>query len=129
MASKRQKELDDAGMAITRKFFSGADKEDAQEAAKEQAEQPQEEPEPVKAEKHTDKEEKPVTEANTKPKKQVFSFRGEVTNIKQWKAYATATGRKMEDIGTKAMTEYLKRHPLKGQEKKVFDVLMESVDK
>ena len=129
MASKKEEKLRAGAANPMLKFFSAADKEDAQEAAKEQAEQPQEEPEPVKAEKHTDKEEKPVTEANTKPKKQVFSFRGEVTNIKQWKAYATATGRKMEDIGTKAMTEYLKRHPLKGQEKKVFDVLMESVDK
>ena len=125
MASKRQKELEAAGMAFTRKFFSAADEEDAQEAAKGQAEPPQEEPEPVKAEKHTARERKPVKTANTNPQKQVFSFRAEKELVKQWRTYAAACpGMKVDELGRLALQEYIENHPLTGAAKKFYQEAM-----
>ena len=128
MASKRQKELEAAGMAFTRKFFSAADEEDAREAAKGQAEPPQEEPKPVKAEKHTAKEEKAVTEANTKPKKQVVSFRVERELAQEWKSYKAAkVGVKADDLAAAALKEYMSNHPLSGVEKEYYQHALESL--
>ena len=150
MASKKEKELKGGpGSAATMKFFSAANR--PQEATEEQKPQgvaaetkeqwvrlidgdaePQKAtgtPEAVKAEEVPAADGKADTGANTKPKRQVFSFRGEAADIKKWKSYATATGRRMEDIGTQAMQEYIERHPLDGQAKKVYDVLTENVDK
>lgn len=62
-------------------------------------------------------------------RKQVFSFRAGINDISCWKAYSTATGQTMESVGNAAMTEYLKNHPLKGNEKVVFDALLENLSK
>lgn len=55
--------------------------------------------------------------------KQVFSFRAALSDITLWKAYATATGETMENIGCMAMNEYIKRHRLDGTELAVFEAL------
>ena len=76
---------------------------------------------------------KPQETAQEKPqkpkKKQVFSFRAEVDDIARWKAYSTATGQTMESVGNAAMMEYLRNHPLKDNEKVVFDALTANIDK
>ena len=55
--------------------------------------------------------------------KQVFSFRASLPDITVWRAYATATGETMENIGCMAMNEYIKRHRLDGTEQAVFEAL------
>ena len=77
--------------------------------------------------------EEPQETAQDKPqkpkKKQVFSFRAEVDDIARWKAYSTATGQTMESVGNAAMIEYLENHPLKDNEKVVFDALTANIYK
>lgn len=68
-------------------------------------------------------EEKAEEKPNTKQKKQVFSFRATLDNIADWKAYATATGQTMENVGTAAMNEYLDRHKLTGAEQAIFEAM------
>lgn len=70
------------------------------------------------------KSKKSENEPNTKPQKQVFSFRAMIADIAFWKAYSTASGKTMENIGTAAMHEYMKRHKLNGAEQAVFEALM-----
>lgn len=84
---------------------------------------PQKAPKQLKARNNTKKSKKSENKPNTKPQKQVFSFRAMVSDISIWKAYATATGRTMENIGTAAMHEYMKRHKLNAAEQAVFEAL------
>lgn len=55
--------------------------------------------------------------------KQVFSFRAALSDITVWRAYATATGETMENIGCMAMNEYIKRHRLDGTKLAAFEAL------
>ena len=55
--------------------------------------------------------------------KQVFSFRASLGEIALWRAFATATGEKIEHIGCMAMNEYVKRYKLTGAELAVFEAL------
>ena len=84
---------------------------------------PQIAPEPSQAEIPTPKEEKAEEKPNTKQKKQVFSFRATIEDIASWKAYATATGQTMENVGTAAMNEYLENHKLTGAEQAIFEAM------
>lgn len=61
---------------------------------------------------------------DTRSQKQVFSFRATVGDINIWRAYATASSKKIEYIGVAAMNEYLKKHKLTGAEQAVFEALM-----
>lgn len=61
-------------------------------------------------------------------KKQVFSFRAVISDINVWKAYATATGRTMESIGTDAMNEYMKKHRMSDAEAAVFRALLDKYE-
>lgn len=74
-------------------------------------------------------EEKAEEKPNTKQKKQVFSFRATLDNIADWKAYATATGQTMENVGTAAMNEYLDRHKLTGAEQAIFEAMKAKSEK
>lgn len=80
------------------------------------------------AEAEADRQEKPQKPMK-KLKKQVFSFRAGIDDIARWKAYSTATGQTMESVGNAAMMEYLENHPLKDNEKVVFDALTANIDK
>ena len=63
-------------------------------------------------------------------KKQVFSFRAVISDINVWKAYATASGRTMEDIGSEALNGYIRKHRLSETEQAVFNALIaRSVDR
>ena len=90
---------------------------------------PQTAPEPHEPIKSTPTEEKAEEKPNTKQKKQVFSFRATLDNIADWKAYATATGQTMENVGTAAMNEYLDRHKLTGAEQAIFEAMKSKNEK
>lgn len=62
--------------------------------------------------------------SNKMLQKQVFSFRAVTKDISIWKAYSTATARTMENIGTDAMNEYIKKHKLSEAESAVFNALI-----
>lgn len=85
---------------------------------------PQKAPKQLKARNNTKKSKKSENEPNMKPQKQVFSFRAMVSDISIWKAYSTASERTMENIGTAAMNEYVKRHKLNETEQAVYEALM-----
>ena len=93
------------------------------------AEVPQEAPKQFELHKSTPAEEKAEEKPNTKQKKQVFSFRATLDNIADWKAYATATGQTMENVGTAAMNEYLDRHKLTGAEQAIFEAMKSKNEK
>lgn len=76
-----------------------------------------------KARETVKKSKKVENKPDIKPQKQVFSFRAKVSDITIWKAYATAVGKTMENIGVAAMQEYIKRHKLTEVEKAVFEAL------
>lgn len=105
---------------------------EAKEATK-QPEKPTEATKPVETIESKPESEKPQETAQEQPqkpvKKQVFSFRAGINDISRWKAYSTATGQTMESVGNAAMTEYLKNHPLKNNEKVVYDALTANIDK
>lgn len=98
-------------------------KEEAGQTAPQPTQEPQTATEPPQADNSTPTEEKGEEKPNTKPQKQVFSFRATLDDITDWKAYSTATGEKMENIGTAAMNEYISNHPLTGAEKAVFEAM------
>ena len=93
------------------------------------AEVPQEAPKQFELHKSTPAEEKAEEKPNTKQKKQVFSFRATLDNIADWKAYATATGQTMENVGTAAMNEYIDRHKLTGAEQAIFEAMKAKSEK
>lgn len=58
-----------------------------------------------------------------KCKKQVFSFRAQVSDIKRWKNYAMSHGDTMENIGTAALNEFIARHKLTGSQLAIYNAL------
>lgn len=102
---------------------------EAEKDAPQTTQKPQTAPEPQEPIKSTPAEEKAEEKANTKQKKQVFSFRATLDNIADWKAYATATGQTMENVGTAAMNEYLDRHKLTGAEQAIFEAMKAKSEK
>lgn len=91
-----KKNLNNA-LNATDKFFSAANKEDTQK------------PENKKA---------PVGE------KIVFSFRSPKSNVESWRIYANLKGMKVEELGTAALDEYMKKHPLSDEEQAVLNTLL-----
>ena len=121
-----KKSLTAAAQAVTDKFFTKA--EEQQESASEASQTAQEGREAVQVDKPkgNDKDaHRGVTRANKAVK--VFSFRGTVQDVNQWRLYASIRGAKVDDIGVAAMREYLKRHPLSAEEKALFDKRIESM--
>lgn len=70
------------------------------------------------------KSEKNVPEAKQKPQKKVFSFRAEVESADSWRVWADAKGLKVDELGSKAIAEYIKRHPLTADQQKIYDLKM-----
>lgn len=102
---------------------------EAEKGTPQTTQKPQTAPEPQEPIKSTPAEEKAEEKPNTKQKKQVFSFRATLDNIADWKAYATATGQTMENVGTAAMNEYLDRHKLTGAEQAIFEAMKAKSEK
>lgn len=94
------------------KFFSEAQKssEDASE---------------VKAEEKSSKDKEEAqkdAEESQKKKKKSFSFRADPEKVDSWRVYAIAKGLKVDDLGEKALQEYVKRHKLNEAEQAVYDL-------
>ena len=52
----------------------------------------------------------------------VFSFRGWKDEVDFWRLYASLKGMKIDEVGSAAMNEYIKRHPITGEEKELQDI-------
>ena len=71
-----------------------------------------------------DQDKKPKKEQKkdaVKAVKKVFSFRASAANVDSWRLYATAAGIKVDDLGDRALTEYIERHPLNDVQQAFFD--------
>jgi hypothetical protein len=106
MARSKMDKLKDAGSSLD-KLFSGA-AERSTEIAKRY---PEVEPEKV-------------TESPKKTQKKVFSFRAEIDQVNSWRVWADAKGMKVEELGTLAFTEYIKKHPLTEDQQKIYELKM-----
>lgn len=61
-------------------------------------------------------------EGPTKTKKKVFSFRAEEEKVNGWRVWADARGIKVDELGEKALQEYIKRHPLSEDQQKIYEL-------
>ena len=68
--------------------------------------------EPVKTE--PEKEKKPV--------KKVFSFRTLAEDADDWRLWADAKGMKVDDLGTAALKEYIKKHKLTDEQRQIYEL-------
>lgn len=118
-----KKNLTAAAQAVTNQFFSA--KEDQQESTDNAAQEGRQEVRTNKSSTERKTAEKAVKTA-AEPVK-VFSFRGAVRDVDQWRLYAAIRGEKVNEIGAAAMREYIKRHPLSAEEKALFDKRIESM--
>lgn len=113
MASKKTDSMKKAG-AVMDNFFSGASetaekttettKKSTRGRAKTQPEEPSEEPK--------------------KTQKKVFSFRAEVDQVDSWRVWADAKGLKVDELGTLALTEYIKKHSLTEDQRQIYELKM-----
>lgn len=119
MANKNR--LDRAAGASIGGFFSNAGEESTQK--------PQEAQKVEQTVKSTSIEEKGEEKANTRPKKQSFSFRADQDRIENWKLYAETIGTK--DIGTlwtAAIDEYINNHALTADQQEIFKLKKQAAD-
>lgn len=113
MASKKMDSMKKAG-AVMDGFFSGASEttEKASETTKKstrgRAKAQPEEP----------------TEKAQKTQKKVFSFRAEVDQVDSWRVWADAKGLKVDELGTLALTEYIKKHSLTEDQRQIYELKM-----
>lgn len=54
----------------------------------------------------------------------VFSFRAPRETVDSWRVWADAKGIKVDELGEKAITEYIKRHSLTEDQKKIYELKM-----
>lgn len=54
----------------------------------------------------------------------VFSFRAEKESVDSWRVWADAKGMKVDDLGEKAITEYIRKHSLTEDQKKIYELKM-----
>lgn len=110
MASKKMDRLKTAGADMD-KFFTGA------------TESPTESPKrSTKRNTKTVKEE--PKEEPQKAQKKVFSFRAEVDQVDSWRVYADAKGMKVDELGEKALQEYIKKHSLTEDQRQIYELKM-----
>lgn len=110
MASKKMDSMKKAG-AVMDGFFSGASESSTETTKK-----------PAKRNTKTVPEE--TTEKPQKAQKKVFSFRAEVDQVDSWRVWADAKGLKVDELGTLALTEYIKKHSLTEDQKKIYELKM-----
>lgn len=60
--------------------------------------------------------------AQEKAQKKVFSFRAEVDQVDSWRVWADAKGLKVEELGSLAINDYIKKHPLTADQKKIYEL-------
>ena len=110
MASKKMDKLKSAGANMD-KFFSEASESVTESPKKTTKRNTQAEPEKV-------------TESPQKAQKKVFSFRAEVDQVDSWRVWADAKGLKVDELGTLALTEYIKRHSLTEDQRQIYELKM-----
>lgn len=113
MASKKMDSMKKAG-AVMDGFFSGASEttEKASETTKKSTRgRAKAQPEEVK-------------EEPQKAQKKVFSFRAEVDQVDSWRVWADAKGMKVDELGTLALTEYIKKHSLTEDQRQIYELKM-----
>ena len=110
MASKKMDKLKDAG-SVMDSFFSGA------------SESPTESPK-RSIKRNTKAEPEKVSEEPKKTQKKVFSFRAEESTVDSWRVWADAKGMKVDELGEKALTEYIKRHSLTEDQRQIYELKM-----
>lgn len=108
MASKKAEKLKQAGASLD-KLFSGV---------AENQEKDYKEPDKEAEVSWETKPEKP------KKVKKVFSFRADASAADSWRVWADAKGMKVDELGEKAIIEYIKRHPLAEDQKQIYDLKM-----
>ena len=123
MASKK-KDFS-AGVDALDKFFSGseAQREETIKAVMGATQDAQEAPQKVRKTKTQDQDQK-GSEEPQKLKKKVFSFRAEVSEADSWRVWADASGIKVDELGERAIREYIKRHPLKDDQRQIYELKM-----
>lgn len=67
---------------------------------------------------------KKPSEKPQKAQKKVFSFRAEVEAVDSWRVWADAKGLKVDELGEKAITEYIKRHSLTEDQRQIYELKM-----
>ena len=109
MARSKMDKLKTAGADMD-KFFSGASEttEKATETTK----------------RNTKAEPEKASEEPKKTQKKVFSFRAEVDQVDSWRVWADAKGIKVDELGEKAITEYIKRHSLTEDQRQIYELKM-----
>lgn len=110
MASKKLDKLKTAGAGMD-KFFSEASEVDTESPKKSRQ---------VK----TQPKDHNGSEKPQKVQKKVFSFRAEVESADSWRLWADAKGLKVDELGTLAITEYIKKHPLNPDQKQIYELKM-----
>lgn len=110
MASKKLDKLKTAGADMD-KFFSGASESPTETTKK-----------PARRNTKTAKE--VPTEKPQKAQKKVFSFRAEVEAVDSWRVWADAKGLKVDELGTLALTEYIKKHSLTEDQRQIYELKM-----
>ena len=82
----------------------------------------QSQPEETKVKKTKGNTKTAKTEDSVKPKK-VFSFRADGDKVDHWRLQAKARGMKVDQLGEKALEEYIKRHKLNENQQKIYDLM------
>lgn len=117
--SRKMGDLKKAG-AVMDGFFTASESvsEDAKEPAKRNTKTAKEEPS-----------ESPQTaQEGKKPRvidtHKVFSFRAPKETVDSWRVWAEAKGMKVDELGEKALTEYIKRHSLTDDQRQIYELKM-----
>ena len=110
MARSKMDKLKDAGSSLD-KLFSGASESSTEPTKKTTKGRAKAQPEEVK-------------EEPQKAQKKVFSFRAEVEAVDSWRVWADAKGLKVDELGTLALTEYIKRHSLTEDQRQIYELKM-----
>lgn len=116
MASKKMDSMKKAG-AVMDGFFSGAS-ESSTETTKRNTKT---EPEKVTESPQMAQEGKKPRVIDTH---KVFSFRAPIETVDSWRVWAEAKGMKVDELGTLALTEYIKKHSLTADQKKIYELKM-----
>lgn len=67
---------------------------------------------------------KKPTESPQKTQKKVFSFRAPADLADSWRVWADAKGLKVDELGERAITEYIRRHKLTEDQQQIYNLKM-----
>lgn len=123
MARSKMDKLKDAGSSLD-KLFTGASEttEKASETTKKTTKRnTKTEPEKVTESPQKAQEGKKPRVIDTH---KVFSFRAPRETVDSWRVWAEAKGLKVDELGTLALTEYIKKHSLTADQRQIYELKM-----